>query len=198
MQRISMSSEGLYNERVGDTERDSKIAVNPDKTSSRPIRAIGFLLILQAVGLVGIAILDLRQVDWQQVQFEFSPQPQEGFEITVDWPQEQEVGLEATRAIEVAIRFLPPAVLAILGALGFLAFSRRGWFLATLAQTLSLWACLQLYYEWNPGFIYPVMLYCILMVLYLNSHSVRVVFHSRRKLAIQSAAERDLEVVRDS
>ena len=193
-----MSSEGLYNERVGDTERDSKIAVNPDKTSSRPIRAIGFLLILQAVGLVGIAILDLRQVDWQQVQFEFSPQPQEGFEITVDWPQEQEVGLEATRAIEVAIRFLPPAVLAILGALGFLAFSRRGWFLATLAQTLSLWACLQLYYEWNPGFIYPVMLYCILMVLYLNSHSVRVVFHSRRKLAIQSAAERDLEVVRDS
>jgi hypothetical protein len=178
-----MSPEGLYNERVGDTERSSKIAVNPDKTSSRPIRAIGFLLILQAVGLVGIAIFDLRQVDWQQVQFEFSPQPQEGFEIT-----EQEVGLEATRAIEVAVRFLPPAVLAILGALGFLVFSRRGWLLAALAQTLSLWACLQLYYEWNPGFIYPVMLYCILMVLYLNSHSVRVVFHSRRKLERQSAA----------
>ena len=183
-----MSPEGLYNERVGDTERDSKIAMNPDKTSSRPIRAIGFLLILQAVGLVGIAIFDLRQVDWQQVQFDFSPQPQKGFEITVDWPQEQEVGLEATRAIEVAIRFLPPAVLAILGALGFLVFSRRGWLLAALAQTLSLWACLQLYYEWNPGFIYPVMLYCILMVLYLNSHSVRVVFHSRRKLERQSAA----------
>jgi len=179
-------------------ERGSKITVTPDTISSRPIRVIGFLLILQAIGLVGIAAVDLRQVDWQQVQLEFSPQQQEGLEITLDSPQEQEVGLEAARAIEVAIRFLPSVVLAILGALGFLFFSRRGWLLAALAQTLSLWACLQLYYEWNPGFIYPVMLYCILMFLYLNSYNVRVVFHSRRKLAIQSAAERDLEVVRDS
>jgi len=172
--------------------------VNPDKISSRPIRVIGFLLILQAIGLAGIAAVDLRQVDWQQVQLDFSPQPQEGLEITEDWPQDQEVGLEATRAIEVAVRFLPPVVLAILGALGFLFFSRRGWLLAALAQTLSLWACLQLYYEWNPGFIYPVMLYCILMILYLNSYNVRVVFHSRRKSPRRSAGERDLEMVHDS
>jgi len=193
-----MSREGLYNERADDTGRDSKIRVNLDKTSTRPIRAIGLLLILQAIGLVGIATFDLWQVDWQQVQLEFSPQPQEGLEITLDSPQEQEVGLEAGRAIEVAIRFLPSVVLAILGALGFLFFSHRGWLLAALAQTLSLWACLQLYYEWNPGFIYPVMLYCGLMVLYLNSYNVRVVFHSGRKPVRQSATERDLEVARDS
>jgi hypothetical protein len=172
--------------------------VKPDKISSRPIRVIGFLLILQAIGLAGIAAVDLRQVDWQEVELEFSPRLQEGLEITVDWPQEQEVGLEAARAIEVAVRFLPPVVLAILGGLGFLFFSRRGWLLAALAQTLSLWACLQLYYEWNPGFVYPVMLYCIFLILYLNSYDVRVVFHSRSKPAIQGAAERDLEVVRDS
>src|SRR5438270_4400693 len=50
---VPMSREGLYNEQVGDTERDSKITVKPDKTSSRPIRVIGLLLILQAIGLVG-------------------------------------------------------------------------------------------------------------------------------------------------
>lgn len=183
-----MSREGLYNKRVGDTEGGSRIAVNQDKTGYRPIRAIGLLLILQAIGLVGIAAFDLRQVDWQQVHFDFSPQPQEGLEITADLPEEQVVGLEAARAIEVAVLFLPAVVLAILGALGFLFFSRRGWLLAALAQTLSLWACLQLYYEWNPGFIYPVMLYCILMILYLNSYNVRVVFHARRKPIRQGTA----------
>ena len=44
-----MSLEGLYNERADDTGRDSKIRVNPDKTSTRPIRAIGLLLILQTI-----------------------------------------------------------------------------------------------------------------------------------------------------
>ena len=54
-----MSREGLYNERVDDTGRDSKIRVNLDKTSTRPIRGIGLLLILQAIGLVGISTSDL-------------------------------------------------------------------------------------------------------------------------------------------
>ncbi len=158
--------------------------MNPDKARSRSMRTIGLLLILQAIGLVGIAAFGLWQVDWQQIQRDSAQQ--EGMEIRLDSQQEQE--LQAARAIEVAIRFLPPVVLAILGALGFLFFSRRGWLLAALAQALSLWACVQLYYEWDPGFVYPVMLYCILMVLYLNSYNVRVVFHSRRRTAQQGTS----------
>ena len=172
-----MSRGELYNVPDYGTARDSRITVNPDKASSRSMRTIGLLLILQAIGLVGIVAFGLWQVDWQQIQRDSAQQ--EGLEIRLDSQQEQE--LEAARAIEVAIRFLPPVVLAILGALGFLFFSRRGWLLAALTQALSLWACVQLYYEWDPGFVYPVMLYCILMVLYLNSYSVRVVFHSRRR-----------------
>nr|MDQ3834841.1 hypothetical protein [Actinomycetota bacterium] len=106
--------------------------------------------------------------------------------------------LEATRAIGAAVLFLPSIVLAVLGALGFLLFARRGWLLASLAQTLCLGACMELYYEsfWeDPGFVYPVMLYCILMILYLNSSAVRVVFHSRRQPA--KPVGRDLEVVHD-
>jgi len=40
------------------------------------------------------------------------------------------------------------------------------------------------------------MLYCILMILYLNSSVVRVVFHSRREPA--TTMGRDLEAVHDS
>lgn len=174
--------------------------VKPDKTSSRPIRAVGLLLILQAIGLVGLLAYGLLQVDWQQVRSD----SQQGLvvEIQPDSSQqegEEGSGLEAARAIGAAILFLPSIVLAILGALGFLIFSRKGWLLASLAQTLSLGACMELYYGsvWEkPGFVYPVMLYCVLMILYLNSSEVRVVFHSRRKPAKNRG--QDLEVVRDS
>src|SRR5215213_9344588 len=158
-----------------------------DKTNSRPIRAVGLLMLLQAIGLVGLSAYGLLQIDWQQVGFDWQSQ------------EEEESELEAARAVGAAILFLPSIVLAILGALGFLLFSRRGWLLASLAQTLSLGACMEFYYDsfWEkPDFIYPVMLYCILMILYLNSSAVRVVFHSRHKPA--KTMGQDLEVVRDS
>jgi hypothetical protein len=172
--------------------------MKPDKTSSRPIRIVGLLLILQAIGLVGLIAYGLLQVDWQQVRSD-AQQQGSGLEIQLDSSQEQEGPvLEAVRAIGAAVLFLPSIVLAILGALGFLLFSRRGWLLASLAQTLSLGACMELYYEsfWkNPGFIYPVMVYCILMILYLNSSEVRVVFHSRRKPA--KTVGQELEAVHE-
>jgi hypothetical protein len=163
--------------------------VQPDKTSSRPIRVVGLLLILQAVGLVGLIAYGLLQVDWQQVGFDLQQEEGLVLEIQPNSSQEEEPVLEAVRAIVAAILFLPSIILAIIGALGFLLFSRRGWLLASLAQTLSLGVCMELYYDsvWEkPGFVYPIMLYCILMILYLNSYNVRVVFHSRRKPAKQS------------
>ena len=144
------------------------------------------LLILQAIGLVGIIAYGILQVDWQQIQSGSSQQEGLVLEVQPDSPQQQEIVLEAVRAIGAAILLSPSIILAIIGALGFILFSRRGWLLASLAQTLGLGACLELYYEpfWdNPGFVYPVMLYCILMILYLNSSEVRAVFHSRPKLA---------------
>ena len=155
------------------------------------------LLILQAIGLVGLIAYGLLQVDWQQLRSD--SQQGSAVEIEIDSSQQQEGPmLDAARAVGAAILFLPSIVLAILGALGFLLFSRRGWLLASLAQTLSLGACMELYYEsfWEkPGFIYPVMLYCIVMILYLNSSTVRVVFHSRRKSA--KTLGRDLEAAHD-
>jgi hypothetical protein len=74
--------------------------VKPDKTSSRPIRAVGLLLILQAIGLVGLIAYGLLQVDWQQVRSD----SQQGLvvEMQPDSSQqegEEGSGLEAARAI---------------------------------------------------------------------------------------------------
>ena len=166
-----------------------------NKTRSRPVRAVGLLLLLQAIGLVGLMTYGLLQIDWQQVRFD----SQQGLELEIQLNSLQEESvLDADRAIIAAILLLLSTVLAILGALGFLLFSRKGWLLASLAQTLSLGACMELYYAsfWeNLGFVYPIMLYCILMILYLNSSEVRVVFHSRRK---PKTAGQDVEVVHDS
>jgi small-conductance mechanosensitive channel len=99
--------------------------------------------------------------------------------LQVDWrginlrsPQHQ--------AVEVAVfaLFIPSAVLTLLSALSFLFLQRRGWLLAAIAQGLSLAVCLWLYSLLQPGYVYPIMAYCILMILYLNSKDVRMVFRT--------------------
>ena len=77
--------------------------------------------------------------------------------------------------------FVAAAILAAVAAVGFLFMRRRGWLPAALAQTLGLGTCLALYAELEPVFVYPVMVYCIVMVLYLNSRDVRTVFHPGRE-----------------
>ena len=121
------------------------------------------LLILEVIGLVALGGYEFLQLDWQGIDLENPPQG----------------------AIEVAafVLFVPPAVLTLLSALSFLLLRRRGWLLAAIAQGLSLAVCLWLYSLYQPGYVYPVMAYCILMILYLNSHDVRVAFRPRRNAA---------------
>ncbi len=136
--------------------------MEPDRTSYRPIRAIGLLLILEVIGLVALGAYEFAQVDWQRLDLE-APPPQAVIEV-------------AAFAV-----FAPPAVLTLLSGLSFLLLRRRGWLLAAIAQGLSLAACLWLYTLFQPGYVYPIMAYCIVMILYLNSHDVRVVFRRGRE-----------------
>ncbi len=133
-----------------------------DETGRRPIRVIGLLLVLQAAGLAGVVLYELSRFDWR---------------LDPESPSGQATGVASS------LLFAPPAVLALLAALGFLFLSRRGWILAALSQGASLAICLWLYSESAPLYVYPVMVYCVLMVLYLNSHAVRVVFHSAEENA---------------
>ncbi len=157
-------------------QNEAKVPADPgsvDKTRRRPVRAIGLLLILQVIGLAGIGFYEFTEVDWPQIDPDDPPQ-------------------EALEAVALFL-FVPPAILAFLAALGFLLLTRRGWLLAAIAEGLSLAACLWLYTELNPIYIYPIMVYCILMILYLNSQPVRMVFHPG-----QVPAKRSPEATRGS
>jgi hypothetical protein len=142
------------------------------RARSWPVRANALLLVLQAAGLGGISAYSVWQVDWQQVQQQIETEASLSSEL-----------VEAVEQAVVLVLILGPlAVLAVLAALGFVFLFRVGWLLAMIVQALTLLACLLLYTEWEsmlpgePVFIYPVMLYCIVMALYLNSSDVRAAF----------------------
>ncbi len=136
----------------------------PDDVTYRPIRVIGLLLILQVIALIALGAYEFVRVDWQRIQLDATPPPQ---------------------AIEVLafILFAPSAALTLLSALSFLLLRRKGWILAALGQGLSLAVCLWLYSQLQPWYVYPIMAYCTLMILYLNSHDVRTMFYPRREAA---------------
>jgi hypothetical protein len=137
----------------------------------RQTRVLGVLLILQVVALVGIGVYLFSSIDWDRLLALIDDRVQ-----TLPGPLENQL----EQAILFVIFFLPPAVLLLLAGLSFVFLRRRGWLLASVAQGVVLLACLFFYPDPRPGYTYPIIAYCILMVLYLNSQGVRAVFHSRR------------------
>ena len=137
----------------------------------RQTRLLGVLLILQVGAMVGIGVWLLSRIDWDRILTLANEQGQ-------NLPKPLERQLE--QAILYVIYFLPPAILLLLAGLGFVLLRRRGWMLASVAQALIMLACLFFYTDPRPWFAYPIIAYCILMILYLNSQGVRTVVHSRR------------------
>lgn len=119
------------------------------------------MLLLEVAGLAGLGAYEFSQVDWRQVNFENLSQPM-------------------TRALGLLL-FVPPGILAVISALSFLLLRRRGWLLAAVSQGAILAVCLWLYSTLQPLYVYPVMVYGILLALYLNSRDVRIVFHLERE-----------------
>jgi hypothetical protein len=138
-------------------------ATNADRVSYRPVRLVGVLLVFEAVGLASLAAYHVY--------------------LQAGWPR-MELVAELRRSFETLAAggaFVAAAILAAVGAMGFLFMRRRGWLPAALAQTLGLGTCVALYADLEPVFVYPVMGYCIVIVLYLNSRDVRTVFHPGRE-----------------
>ena len=134
--------------------------MEPNKASYRTVKLIGLLLILEVIGLVAIGGFEFFQLRWG------------------------ELNLQGSRHndVETAVYALliPSGILTLMSAFSFLFMRRRGWLLAAIAQALSLAVSLWLYSWFQPPYVYPIMAYCVLMILYLNSHDVRVVFLSRQ------------------
>jgi hypothetical protein len=137
----------------------------------RQTRVLGVLLILQVGAMVGIGVWLFSRIDWDRILTLANEQAQ-------NLPKPLERQLE--QAILYAIYFFAPAILLILAGLGFVLLRRRGWMLASVAQALIMLVCLFSYTDPRPWFAYPIIAYCILMILYLNSQGVRAVVHSRR------------------
>ncbi len=72
--------------------------------------------------------------------------------------------------------FVPPVILTLLAAMGFLVAAARGWLLAAISQGVVVAMGLWLYAEYEPIYVYPIMAYAVLVILYLNVHDVRAVF----------------------
>ena len=117
-------------------------------------------MILEVIGLVAIGGFEFFQLHWRGLNLQGSRR----------------------NDVEIAVFALivPSGILTLMSAFSFLFMRRRGWLLAAIAQGLSLAVSLWLYSWFQPPYVYPIMAYCVLMILYLNSHDVRVVFLSSR------------------
>lgn len=129
-------------------------------TEARPwsVNALVLLLVAQAVGLAAIVILTGTRLEW--------------LILVSGWTNPD----RETAPLIIGGMFLPLAATALSAALGIWLLRRTGWILAMLAQIALLLACLTLYFDERPGFIYPLMVSCIALVLYLNSSDVRLAF----------------------
>ena len=141
----------------------------------RQSRLLGVLLILQVLAKVVLGSWLGGRVKWERAVGLASGQGQvivravEGPWVTA---------LE--QSIIFDVYFLAPMLLLLLAGLGFVLLRRRGWMLASVAQSLIMLACLFYYGDSRPWFAYPIIAYSILMILLLNSRSVRAVVHRRR------------------
>jgi amino acid transporter len=145
--------------------------------SRGPAWVAGALLILQGVGLMGIGAYFFGRIDWDRALVVTNGQGLIDVQ-TVDGPWLEPL----EQAALFATYYIPPAVLLLLAGLSFLIVRRRGWLLAITAQSLILLACLFGYPDPRPGFVYPIIASCILLVLYLNSRGVRTAAQSQKML----------------
>ena len=141
----------------------------------RQARLLGVLLLLQVVALVGLGVWLYAIIDWDAV-VNLSNKPGQVLLDTNDKVTEKQL----IRAIVFTIYFFVPVILLLLSGLGFVLLRRRGWMLASVAQALTMLACLFFYGTSRPWFAYPIIAYSIFMILLLNSRSVRAVVHRRR------------------
>jgi hypothetical protein len=142
------------------------------------------LLLLQVIAMVALGAWLFSSIDWSTI-VNLSNEPGQ-IRLHSD---DKETVRHFERAIVYTVYFLGPVVLLLMAGLGFVVLRRRGWMLASVAQALIMLACLFYYGVSRPWFAYPIIVYCILMILLLNSRGVRAVVGRRRLTRTEARAE---------
>jgi MFS family permease len=150
----------------------------------RQARLLGVLLILQFLAMVGIGVWLFSRFDWDRALRITSGSGKINVQ-TVEGPWLEPL----VQALLFAVYFLGPGILLLLAGLGFVLLRRRGWMLASVAQALIMLSCLFFYGDSRPWFAYPLIAYSILMILLLNSRSVRAAVRSRRSAPVGTRSE---------
>lgn len=151
--------------------------LQPTPGYSWPLRAISLLLFLQTLGLSLITIFFLRQIDWE-----------------LEWADTM-LSVAALDLIVWTAVVAPLVLLLLITAIGFFFQRSFAWHSAMTLQGVMLLGCLTIYFFTdshlrNSHWLYLSMLYCILMVLYLNTSDVRLAFHvTHRKIDIDDDDE---------
>ncbi len=139
------------------TAQDESAAVDV----SRPwaVTALSVLLLIETLGLVAIALLILYNPDYRwelstgRLVFRFTVGFQAGFFLTI-------------------------ALLTSGTALGFFRLRPTAWVYAMGFQAIILAVALALYFNSRPVYVYPMMVYGIFMVIYLNYPDVQQAFQT--------------------
>jgi MFS family permease len=150
----------------------------------RQARLLGMLLLLQVVAMVALGAWLYASIDWSMI-VNLSNEPGQVRLHTDD----KETVRHFERAVVYTVYFLGPVILLLLAGLGFALLRRRGWMLASVGQALIMLACLFYYGVSRPWFAYPIIVYGILMILLLNSRSVRAVVGRRRLTRTEARPE---------
>lgn len=126
------------------------------------LRVIALLLVVQATLLIGICAVVISRVDWDQ-------------EL-----EDVMLSLAALDTLLLAAFLGPLAVFELLMALGMWLGRGNMWLRAMVLQGVLLIFCLSSYVaQRRDVFIYPLMLTCIIIVLYLNTNDVRLTYQNR-------------------
>jgi hypothetical protein len=128
------------------------------------VKAVGLLLLLQAVGLFALGAIHFAVVYLVDLWTPLSAL------------RAEELLLGVANKVVMSIIFIPLSLLAIMAAVGFLRLWRNAWTNAMLLQGLTLLIALILHFTAKPFYVYILMLYSIFMVLYLNYYHVRMAF----------------------
>lgn len=129
-----------------------------DPSRPWPVTALALLLLLQSLAYFGFGLWRIS-------------------ELNLNWGLSAELlifGLLAN--LFTSTIFVPLSLLGLWAAVGFLRVWSSAWLNAMLLQGLSLLTALIVYFNQEPGFVFIIMGYSIVMVIYLLAPDVQNTF----------------------